>query len=95
MEGYNGWTNRATWVVNLHFGDDTDTIEEMVKDADGDLYTVVDSIKAWVQDYIDEMAGDNSFIRDLLADHEIDYYDLAKAWIGDYKPEEEEEEEEE
>jgi hypothetical protein len=91
--GYNGWANRSTWVVGLHFGDDTEYIAEMAQQVHGDVDDMADAIKDMVLDYIDENLGDNLFIRDLMTTSEIDWRELAENWLSDYQEEEEEVEE--
>lgn len=84
MNGYNGWTNRETWLVNLHFGDSEDYIADMAKDADYDLDTFADSIRNMVYDYVEEQTL-NPFISDLMNLSSIDWRDLAESWMADYQ----------
>jgi hypothetical protein len=59
MGKYNGWTNRATWLVNLHFGPETK--ED------------VNFIRNNIEEMFDEMCkGNNYFMRDILNDFESD-----------------------
>lgn len=80
---YNGWANRNTWLVALHFGDDQDTIDEMVKESRGDVDILADWIKAMVLDYIEEQTKD-MFVSDLIDTGCIDWAEIAWAWRGDY-----------
>ena len=75
----NGWTNAATWTVNLWFGDHWDYLSE-----DGILDA--ENMREHVQDYIDEMLGDknNGFIRDMIDLGSVNWYELA----NHYKPSE-------
>jgi len=48
---YNGWTNRATWLVNLHFNpetkEDLDTAKSYIEEAEENLED------AFLKDFID------------------------------------------
>ena len=75
----NGWTNAATWTVNLWFGDHWDYLSE-----DGILDA--DNMREHVQDYIDEMLGDKNsgFICDMIDLGRVNWHELA----SHYKPSE-------
>lgn len=88
---YNGWTNRETWVVNLHFGDSEETLQEMVNDANGDLGRLATMLEDWVQEYVDEIVKD-IFISDMLNLNDVDWWELAATYHDTYWQEEEEEE---
>ena len=61
MTDYNGWTNRNTWLINLHFGD---TIrEEMEEDASNTAETISNYILDILQ-YQEDNA--HSIIRDFI-----------------------------
>jgi hypothetical protein len=74
---YNGWANRETWLVNLWFGDDLTMYEDNTE-------ITPEFIEEMVADHIDFILprdGDrlniSGFLRDLMADHLIDYRELA------------------
>ena len=62
MTDYNGWTNRNTWLINLHFGDSirenmevddsatSETIQDFIMDILGNSALNPDSI---IRDFID------------------------------------------
>lgn len=62
---YNGWTNHATWLVNLWWGDDlfemdikdADAIQDFVQDIVQDSSNTVESrfVSDMVQGYLDEV----------------------------------------
>jgi predicted DNA-binding protein len=88
---YNGWTNYATWMVNLHFGnlDFTDDVESGVfddMDADGIRCHVASLIKELVKSYLDEVAGtDSLFVRDIMnaTINDVDWHDIADHYVDD------------
>jgi hypothetical protein len=78
---YNGWHNRATWLLNVHFGDLVigwiidDKEEWSINDIDqaADLFTDL------LQEQIEESEISNyPFLMDLLDDADIDYHALGK-----------------
>jgi uncharacterized protein YpuA (DUF1002 family) len=66
-EKYNGWTNRETWLVNLHFGDSFDSIirEEAEDSSSSDLAEAIEVIKA--DEFADEQSK-NQEIGDVIQD---------------------------
>lgn len=88
MNGYNGWSNRETWLVNLHWGDNSDEYVGWYKDVD----ELAEGIKNMVYEYVEEQAKD-TFISDMINLNSIDWQELAEAWAdGAYDEEELEEE---
>lgn len=55
MIDYNGWTNRATWLVNLWFGDELTELQE-----DGSTISA-DYIESMVTEYVDQYVPTSSF----------------------------------
>ena len=89
---YNGWTNWATWMVNLHFGDldfTNDVLESGEFDdmAPGDIRRYVASwIQAYVESYLDEVADTNNcFVSDLINGtmRDVDWHDIADHYVDD------------
>ncbi len=85
---YNGWTNKATWQINLWYGDVFANIAE-----DGPV--TADFMREYVAEVegIDDMK--DGFAKDaaLAAFHEVDWYELEDHYVV-LSPEEEDEEEE-
>ena len=91
---YNGWTNYATWMVNLHFDnlDFTDDIEEGIFD-DMDKDDIRCHVASWIQElvesYVDEvLESDNVnpvFLSDLVNTtlNDVDWHDIADHYVDD------------
>ena len=88
---YNGWTNYATWLVNLHFDnlDFTDEVESGVFD-DMDADDIRCHVASWIQEavesYLDEVAGtDNLFVLDVVSAtiNDVDWHDIADHYVDD------------
>ena len=84
--GYNGWTNKETWLVNLWLGDSLEV------DADSSIEITPEYIEEVVESLIDEGVSEYGFIRDLLncALGEINYHEIAELYVRKEKEEEEE-----
>ena len=68
---YNGWTNRNTWLINLHFGDCIR--EEMLEDAS----TSVENIQDFIIDILGNSAlNADSILRDFLDFDGINWHEL-------------------
>ena len=72
MSTYNGWTNRATWLVNLWFGENLTMMQE-----DGEEVSA-DYIESMITEYVDEIVPTSSFIADLIDLQEINWEELAE-----------------
>jgi len=70
---YNGWTNYATWRVNLEVFDGFDA-----PDFD-DVSTLADYLKDYVESYIDE-ANDDGLAKDyaMAFISDVNYYEIAE-----------------
>jgi exonuclease I len=77
-EKYNGWTNRETWLVNLHWGE---TIEEVFEEID--LQTLADCIEDFVWERLDEELTSNSIFRDFIDLHCVNWRELAEHYISE------------
>lgn len=64
MSDYNGWTNRETWLVNVHFN------PESVED--------IERIKDHLEEYEDEI--ENAFIRDFIDFSKINWRELKEVF---------------
>lgn len=88
---YNGWTNYATWLVNLHFDclNFTDEVESGVFDdmnSDEVRCHVAMLIQGIVESYLDEVAGtDNLFVLDVVSAtiNDVDWHDIADHYLDD------------
>lgn len=100
-ERYNGWTNYATWRVNLEIIDGdydywNEHLEEMEgEDAEDILYTMTQLVEEHVQQIMDANdPGDDmsnlirSYANAFLAD--VSYYEIAKHLIEQYELEKQE-----
>lgn len=98
---YNGWTNRATWLTNMYFGDGIqEMLQEAVDQEEITEETTVYELSSLVEEFVDAILDEeldqlSGFLSDMLDLNQIDYYDIAGSCAEelDY-PEEEEEEEE-
>lgn len=57
MSGYNGWSNRETWLVNLWFGHNWETVED-VQMCQEYIDDEIANLPTWIQDFIDHSAID-------------------------------------
>jgi len=83
MSDYNGWTNRNTWLINLHFGDAIR--EELEEDASNTAETIENFITDILQ-YQEENA--HSVIRDFIDTSNINWYEIydtiaREVFVGD------------
>lgn len=74
MDGYNGWRNRETWLINVWFGDNWETPED------------VDCTKEYFEE---EMSQIPSFLQDFIYDCSIDWDELREHVQRDMDAEEE------
>lgn len=94
---YNGWTNRETWLVNLHMSDRLDDLREQADNREEFESLVDGEIDAEFEEAEDIMYGDNSittmsnFMRDMMPDmsslrREINVSELVDSWTdgGDW-----------
>jgi len=75
---YSGWTNRATWLVNLHWGD---TIASTFQEPDRD--TLADLIKDYVWAEIGNELPRNSISRNFVGLVKVNWRELAEHYIAD------------
>lgn len=64
-EKYNGWTNRETWLVNLHFNPESKEDLELIK---SDIEDLEENIE-------------NMFLKDFVDFSRIDWYDLERCFL--------------
>lgn len=82
MNGYNGWTNRATWHVNLLFGgwiqSDLDTTQSVESLAD----QIMEYVMGYVSDAYDESpTGQHEIIIEFAEDYlrQVNWMEIAQA----------------
>ena len=77
-EKYNGWTNRETWLINLHW----DETIEAVFDLGCDIATLADCIEEFVWERLDEELTTNSIFRDFIDLGVVNWRELAEHYIS-------------
>jgi hypothetical protein len=77
-EKYNGWTNRETWLVNLHWGEVIDEVFDEI-----DLQTLADCIEDFVWERLDEELTTNSIFRDFIDLAVVNWRELAEQYISE------------
>jgi predicted DNA-binding protein len=89
---YNGWTNYATWLVNMHFDSCFFTdgeVEDGVFDdmnKDGIRCYVASWIQEYVESYLEEVVDtDNIFVSDIIEStiNDVDWHDIADHYVDD------------
>jgi hypothetical protein len=83
---YNGWTNYATWRVNLEVFDDFRVMDEELMD---DVYELGQYLRETAEVYIEDSSTEDGLARDyafaFLSD--VNWYEIAKHMIDDAKAE--------
>lgn len=75
---YNGWKNRQTWLVNVHFGDYLQELADEGQKIDADF------IRDMVDEHFQEQVKDLSmFVQDMIDDAGIDWDELAAHYPQD------------
>tara|TARA_A100001201_G_scaffold2908_1_gene7131 strand:- start:537 stop:857 length:321 start_codon:yes stop_codon:yes gene_type:complete len=88
---YNGWTNYATWMVNLHFDclDFSDEIDSGVfddMDADDIRGHVASLIQEYVESYVEAVHPcTNLFVQNCIDStiNDVDWHDIADHYVDD------------
>jgi hypothetical protein len=65
---YNGWTNYATWRINLEFFDDGAT----------EYYQTSDEMKSYVTDYLEEQASGVALSYALAFIDNVNWHEIAE-----------------
>jgi len=86
---YNGWTNYATWRINLEFNfTELDYIKEEAQERDD--YELAQTLKECVSSWIDEESNEgslaNSYAHAFI--RECNFREIAKHIIDELEPEE-------
>ena len=84
---YNGWSNYATWRINLEIFDNFD-----ISDYDKTPYELSEQLKDYVEDCIFDVY-DEGLVKDYARAfiQEVNFYEIAEALLDAYIEEEEDE----
>ena len=82
---YNGWTNYATWRVNLEIFDGAN-IEDMFGEKEIGVDDLVDYLQQWAEEIIENDTGNGGLARDyaLAFLSDVNWREIAKHMIDDY-----------
>ena len=85
---YNGWTNYATWRVNLEMFDDFRVMDTYLLD---DVYALGQYLRETAEVYIEDTSTEDGPARDyaLAFLSDVNWYEIAKHMIDDAKAEDE------
>ena len=85
---YNGWTNYATWRVNLEIFDDFRVMDEELMD---DVYELGQYLRETAEVYIEDSSTEDGLARDyaLAFLSDVNWFEIAKHMIDDAKAERE------
>lgn len=91
MSDYNGWTNYATWRVNLEMFDGKSP-EDLMGVRRPELHDLKEALKEWAVELIHESC-DAGIAQDYAMAFlwEVNWYEIAEHMLEDYAEEEEEE----
>lgn len=85
---YNGWTNYATWRVNLEIFDGMN-LEDLTGRTDWDAYDLGNYLKDWAEEIMENDTPNGGLARDyamaFLSD--VNWMEIAKHMINDYAEE--------
>jgi hypothetical protein len=80
---YNGWTNYATWRVNLEMVDGLDPREHFTSSTN--VYELASEIEGFVKYYIEEFASGIALNYALAFLDEVNYQEIAKNMAESYE----------
>ena len=89
MNTYNGWTNYATWRINLEMLDGMDC-NEFVSSIGDEAYDVGQRVKDFCEEYIDSITPDGlgkDYAMAFMSD--INWQEIAQHFVDQYKEENE------
>lgn len=93
---YNGWTNYETWLCALWMGENQDywfdiahSCMESSSDDETTTEAIADAIKEHMETDAEKQIREYGFFRDLInaSLSEINYYEVAKEYLGEAKEE--------
>jgi len=88
-ETYNGWTNYATWRINLEIFDGQDAKDLGIHRMDG--YDAGQCLKSYAEEILEEQGKGIVLDYAMAFISEVDWYSIAKHLLEEYQEEEEEE----
>ena len=88
-ETYNGWTNYATWRINLEIFDGQDAKDLGIHRMDG--YEASQYLKSYVEEILEEQGKGIVLDYAMAFISEVDWYSIAKHLLEEYQEQEEEE----
>jgi ATP-dependent RNA circularization protein (DNA/RNA ligase family) len=82
---YNGWTNYATWRVNLEMFDNTN-LEDLTGNTEWDASDLAEYLTQWAVEIIENDTPEGGLARDyaLAFLDDVNWYEIAKHMINDY-----------
>jgi hypothetical protein len=78
---YNGWTNYATWRVNLEMFDGAD----YASDNDLDAYDLGQMLRGVAEDLLSEQGSEMVLDYALAFINDVNWYEIAQHQIADYR----------
>ena len=83
---YNGWTNYATWRVNLEIFDDFRVMDKELMD---DVYELSQYLRETAEVYIEDSSTEDGLARDyaLAFLSDVNWFEIAKHMIDEAKAE--------
>lgn len=83
---HNGWTNYATWRVNLEMFDGINPSDYWVMDAADIEDTLPEALKEWAETIITDYKTETNLAQDyaLAFLSEVNWYEIAKHMIDEY-----------
>jgi len=91
-EKCNGWTNYATWRVNLEMFDGVDPYESEWIERDADASDLARLLKDYAEECINANGDGLTLDYALAFISDVNWYEIAEHMVDDYCEEEEEEE---
>lgn len=88
-ETYNGWTNYATWRVNLEIFDGQDAKDLGIQKMDG--YEASQYLKSYVEEILEQDGKGLALDYAMAFLSEVNWHNIATHLLADYQQEEEEE----
>ena len=88
-ETYNGWTNYATWRVNLEIFDGQDANDLCIHRMDG--YEASQYLKSYVEEILEQEGKGLALDYAMAFLSDVNWYEIATHLLADYQEEEEEE----